>query len=405
MCLTASHANRVLDRRAATRHSSRLLTVIATALWLGLSGVEGAAAQDAARPERVLITNDNGIEDPRLVALAHAFEAAGAEVWVAAPAENRSGFSNFAPATQTGVYRVRPVDLGGTIRAWAVDGAPTDSVIFAVTGPMRDHPPTLVVSGINGGANAGDGWVGSGTVGAARTAAGIGFPAVAVSGVPSHPASHHRIAADWVVAFTRSPIMRELQAPDYLTISFPEKPLDQVQGAVVVPRATALIDARATLAPADDGWEEWTLAVETIAEPAPGTDLAVMAEGVIAVVTMRVGDENLSRMESVRARGDMLPGWTSVPPAPVCPLGVGVEDRLEQGALVTLVTDGGAAQRQGIQLGDMIVQVDAIDIATATSATGALADAMALRGCADSLTLTLLRDGASLSLEIVRAER
>lgn len=373
-------------------------------VWLMLTGVTGAAAQDAAAPERVLITNDNGIDDPRLVALAHAFEAAGAEVWVAAPAENRSGFSNFSPATQTGVYRARPVDLGGSIRAWAVDGAPTDSVIFAVTGPMRDHPPTLVVSGMNGGANAGDGWIGSGTVGAARTAAGIGLPAVAVSGVSSRPASHHRIAADWVVAFTRSSIMRELQAPDYLTISFPEKPLDQVQGAVFAPRATGLIDARATRSPAEGGWEEWTLAVETVAEPAPGTDLAVMAEGMIAVVTMRVGDENAARMEVVRTRPEMLPDWTPVPPAPVCPLGVGVEDRAGQGALVTQVTDGGAAHRLGVRAGDMIVRVDSADVAAAGSPIQALADAMTLRGCADSLAVTLLRDGATVQLEIVRAE-
>jgi len=57
------------------------------------SGVQ-ARMQPSATPARILITNDNGIEDGRLVALAEAFADAGAEVWVAAPAENRSGFTN-----------------------------------------------------------------------------------------------------------------------------------------------------------------------------------------------------------------------------------------------------------------------------------------------------------------------
>jgi S1-C subfamily serine protease len=125
----------------------------------------------------------------------------------------------------------------------------------------------------------------------------------------------------------------------------------------------------------------------------------------IAVVIMRFGDESAARMEVVRGRGDMLPDWTPVPPTPVCPLGVGVEDRAGQGALVTQLSDGGAAHRLGMRAGDMIVRVDAADVTAASSPIEALADAMALRGCAESLAVTLLRDGATVQLEIVRAER
>ncbi|MDP2764488.1 MAG: PDZ domain-containing protein, partial [Brevundimonas sp.] len=74
------------------------------------------------------------------------------------------------------------------------------------------------------------------------------------------------------------------------------------------------------------------------------------------------------------------------------------------GALVTQVADGGAAHRRGVRAGDMIVRVDSTDVAAASSPIDALADAMALRGCADGLAVTLLRDGATVQMSIVRAE-
>ena len=44
---------------------------------------------------------------------------------------------------------------------------------------LQPLDPDLVISGINGGPNLGDDWFGSGTIGAARTAAYIGIPSVA----------------------------------------------------------------------------------------------------------------------------------------------------------------------------------------------------------------------------------
>src|SRR3546814_19085742 len=65
-------------------------------------------------------------------------------------------------------------------RRFAVDGTPTDSVLLAVTRVMKDHPPDIVLSGINRGGNMGGDVIYSGTVAAAMEAALLGIPAIAL---------------------------------------------------------------------------------------------------------------------------------------------------------------------------------------------------------------------------------
>ena len=66
-------------------------------------------------------------------------------------------------------------------RRYAVDGTPTDCVLLAVKKVLRERRPDLVLSGINGGSNAGEDMTYSGTVAAAMEATLLGIPAVALS--------------------------------------------------------------------------------------------------------------------------------------------------------------------------------------------------------------------------------
>ncbi len=130
----------------------------------------GTAGSESAWPRRVLVTNDNGIDDIALVELARAL-AKVTETHVVATTTDRSGSSNLISAVRTGEFRAERRDLGEGIEAYALEGYPADCVLFALAGPMRNRLPDLVISGINGGPNLGDDWFGSGTIGAARTAA------------------------------------------------------------------------------------------------------------------------------------------------------------------------------------------------------------------------------------------
>jgi 5'-nucleotidase len=154
-----------------------------------------------------------------------------------ASSEDRSGTSNLMTFTRTGRFVVERRDVGEGVRAWALDGYPADCVVFALAGPLADSPPDLVVSGINGGANLADDWFGSGTIGAARTAAYLGVPAIAVSGIDDDDPDALEAAVDWVLRLARSGVMREVTPPSYLTISLPVGPPSEITGIEVVDRA------------------------------------------------------------------------------------------------------------------------------------------------------------------------
>lgn len=279
---------------------------------LALSGLGVAAAQNSSWPQRVLITNDNGIEDAATQALARGF-ADIADVVLVAPNGDRSGTSNLMTFTRTGKFVAERRDIGEGVRAWALDGYPADCVIFAVAGPMAGAPPDLVVSGINGGANVSDEWFGSGTIGAARTAAFVGIPAIAVSGVDDDDREAIAAVVDWVVRLARSRIMQRVRPPSYLTVSLPVGSPSEITGVEVVDRArgivggTAQLDSVAThAAPAK---EVWSFAIEPRGQPGPESDVAVVARGRIAVVPMRVGDADPELLKWLRANDELLPAW------------------------------------------------------------------------------------------------
>jgi 5'-nucleotidase len=191
-------------------------------------------------PKRVLITNDNGIADPKIVALARAF-APHAETWVVAPAENRSGSTHYLSVSRSGQLVSTSRDLGPGIRAWAVDGYPADCVMLALYGIMQGAPPDLVISGINGGPNLAHDWLGSGTIGAARMAAYAGFPAIAISGLNDDIPSAVEAATKWVTELAKSPAVHQLKFGQYLTVSIPRIPPSNIKGVRFAQRADLLL--------------------------------------------------------------------------------------------------------------------------------------------------------------------
>ena len=96
---------------------------------------------------RILISNDDGIFAPGLMALVRTFSAAGHTVYVAAPDSQRSAASHSMTLCQ----------------------------------PLTARPRVFVISGVNHGYNAGSDVLYSGTVGAAMEGALNGRPAMAVS--------------------------------------------------------------------------------------------------------------------------------------------------------------------------------------------------------------------------------
>ncbi len=125
----------------------------------------------------ILLTNDDGIFAPGLLAMYRALTELG-EVHVVAPETVQS-------ATGHGITLATPiltsqVSVGEDFTGTSVNGRPADCVKLAVA-KLLPRMPDLVVSGINSGANVGINVIYSGTVAAAIEAAFLGLPAVAVS--------------------------------------------------------------------------------------------------------------------------------------------------------------------------------------------------------------------------------
>jgi 5'-nucleotidase len=129
---------------------------------------------------RVLVTNDDGVHAPGIVALACAMRDARHDVVMVAPRGEMSGSSASMAVCNDEVHYERVAVNGWPDLAYALDGTPALCVIAGVLGAFG-APPDIVVSGVNPGLNTGRSTLHSGTVGAALTAAAWGASGLAVS--------------------------------------------------------------------------------------------------------------------------------------------------------------------------------------------------------------------------------
>ena len=125
----------------------------------------------------ILVTNDDGVYAPGLLALAQELRKMG-EVSILAPDHNWSASGHVKTLNRP--LRAKPVTLADGSTALASDGAPSDCVALALMGVI-ETPIDLVVSGINPNANIGHDVTYSGTVTAAMEAAIGNVAGIAVS--------------------------------------------------------------------------------------------------------------------------------------------------------------------------------------------------------------------------------
>jgi len=125
----------------------------------------------------VLVTNDDGVFAPGLLALAQEMRHIG-QVTVLAPDHNWSASGHVK--TMHRPLRVKDIRLEDGTPALATDGAPSDCVALAMLGLLSERVH-LVVSGINPNSNFGHDVTYSGTVTAAMEAAIWGLPGIAIS--------------------------------------------------------------------------------------------------------------------------------------------------------------------------------------------------------------------------------
>lgn len=128
----------------------------------------------------VLFTNDDGVRSPGLHAVVAAFMDV-ADVIVTAPELQQSGMGRSLPLTSTGEIHEHAFEIGGQmLTCYGIHGTPAQAVQVGAL-EITPRRPSLVISGVNYGENAGNGVTISGTVGAALESAALGIPAIAIS--------------------------------------------------------------------------------------------------------------------------------------------------------------------------------------------------------------------------------
>jgi 5'-nucleotidase len=177
---------------------------------------------------RILISNDDGIDALGIYKLAKAMKEIG-DVTVVAPQTEQSAVGH--AITMKFPLRVKEHYKDGKLFGYAVDGTPADCIKIGIRNIM-DSPPDIVISGINHGSNTAINIIYSGTVSAAREAAIMNVPAIAVS-VTSHDAIHFDYATKLAQGLAIQALEKGMTNGTMLNVNVPNLPYNEIKGVLV----------------------------------------------------------------------------------------------------------------------------------------------------------------------------
>jgi len=248
---------------------------------------------------RILLTNDDGVRAEGMKVLRRIASHIADDVWVVAPDTEMSAAS-------------RGVSLHNPVRAkkledkvYAVTGTPTDSVILALKDVMKDHPPDLVLSGVNRGQNLAEDVTFSGTIAGALQGMQMGVPAIALSlargfqGAASLP---------WETAEQHAPdLIKKLIEQGWphnviLSVNFPDTAPDAVKGVEITRQGhrdfqMSGVDKRHH---PRGGSYFWLTYGAQKSNPPKGTDLRAIYDGYISVTPLHTDLTHFDTMSDLQ---------------------------------------------------------------------------------------------------------
>src|SRR5262245_15511489 len=236
---------------------------------------------------RILLTNDDGVFAPGLAVLEEIARSVSDDVWIVAPHEEQSGKAR--AVTLNAPVRVREE----TERRYAVTGTPSDAVLLGVKDILKDHPPDLILSGVNRGQNLAEDTSQSGTVAAAIEGMHLGIPSIAFSqarnfrrGEPI-PWDTGRI---WGPRVLKALLKAGWPKNCVINVNFPDRLAQDVTEIEVTRQgfrdeAISTLEKRTDLRGADYFWIGYS---SRPSEPPEGTDLRAIYEGRISVTPLHI---------------------------------------------------------------------------------------------------------------------
>ena len=236
----------------------------------------------------ILVTNDDGVTAPGLLALAQEMRKLG-QVSIVAPDRNWSASGHVKTIDRP--LRVKEVRLGDGSMAWAADGAPSDCVALAICGFLEEKID-LVVSGINPYANLGHDVTYSGTVTCAMEATIWGVPAIAMS--VDSPDNHLGLV-DYAAArrvagqVAQAALDYGLEKHVLLNVNVPYLPEEQIKGIQVTRQGLRVyhdkVDKR--IDPRNRPYY-WVIGDAPTGVPERGSDIGALADGYVSVTPIQL---------------------------------------------------------------------------------------------------------------------
>jgi 5'-nucleotidase len=242
---------------------------------------------------RILVTNDDGIDAPGIKALEKILKPLGT-VFVVAPGSEKSAAAH--SITFNHPLRVRHIGRASV----AVDGTPTDCVMFGVYGLLNNKRPDLLVSGINNGPNLGDDITYSGTVSAALEGTLLKIPSIAFS-MCGRNTANYSAAACFIRDLCRKVIKEGLPKNVFLNVNIPDVPRKKLKGVMVVRQGKRIYNDMflKRLDPRGRSYY-WLGGMEPSYEKEKGTDFEAIEKNMIAVTPLHFDLTNHAALQSLK---------------------------------------------------------------------------------------------------------
>lgn len=250
--------------------------------------------QKPEHPLRILLTNDDGISAPGLAVLEEIARELSDDVWVVAPEHDQSGTGQ--SLTLTNPLRASPQGK----QRWAVSGTPADCVSMALSHFMKDAKPSLLLSGINSGANVGEEVNLSGTLGAVFTGLMFDIPSIGLS-----QAFITRKNINWAAARSIAPkVLRYFLKQGWpqdtcLSINIPDRPAETIKGFSWAQQSRRNITAIQANEREDqrEGMYYWLKVIRETPQDGTSKDCSILEHGEVTVTALKL-DRSVATSES-----------------------------------------------------------------------------------------------------------
>jgi 5'-nucleotidase len=248
----------------------------------------------------ILVTNDDGVHAPGLLALAQEMRKLG-KVTVFGPDRNWSASGHVK--TMDRPMRVRETVLADGSTAFMSDGAPSDCVALALLG-MVEEQVDLVISGINPNANIGHDVTYSGTVTAAMEAVIAGVKGIAVS---LDSPEGYQGALDYSTSAVVARIVSEKVLADglpegvVLNINVPYLKVDELKGYMITRQGLRVyrdaLDERLDPRGRPYYWIGGEAPTGVVEE---GTDFGALSTGCVSITPLQLDLTNYKAMDVLK---------------------------------------------------------------------------------------------------------